>query len=109
MVSSASGPQPHPNFVGVCGEALLGDGYREMARAAEGGEEVKDWSLDTPRLSTSRTGGTRVGARRVPVSGLTRTSASRQPLHACDSHAQRTRSAAVRRSREGRERFRTAS
>ena len=33
----------------------------------------------------------------------------RQPLHACDSHAHGTRSAAVRRSCEGRERFRTAT
>ena len=35
------------------------------------------------------------------VSGLTRTSAGSQPLHAGDRHAQSTRSAAVRRSRGG--------
>ncbi len=36
------------------------------------------------------------------VSGLTRTSPGRQPLHARDSHAQSTRSAALKRTRGGR-------
>ena len=36
------------------------------------------------------------------VQQVLRRSAGRQPLQACDSHAQSTRSAAVRRRREGR-------
>ena len=43
------------------------------------------------------------------VSGLTRTSADRHSIHACDSQAQSSRSTAVRRSRGDRERFRTAT
>ena len=53
LIEGAIGPQPHPSFIEVFCEAGVGDGYREMAGAAEGGEEVKDWSFDPfPARST---------------------------------------------------------
>ena len=63
------------------------------------------YGTDSPRQNTRNPRRCQAG----PVPGLTRTSAGRHPLHACDSHAQRSQSAAVRRSRAGRERFRTAN
>lgn len=56
---------------------------------------------------TSYESGRRCQAR--TVSGLITVSAERQPIHVCDSHAQSTRSVAVRRRRRWRDLFTTAS
>ena len=38
-VVRSSGPQPHPSFIEVFGDAALGWGDGEVAGAGEGGEE----------------------------------------------------------------------
>jgi hypothetical protein len=35
LIEGAIGPQPHPSFIDVFGEAAVGDGYREMERKGE--------------------------------------------------------------------------
>ena len=37
--TSASGPEPHPNFIEVSRPAPVGDRYGEVARAGEDGQE----------------------------------------------------------------------
>ena len=39
-VDRRSGPQPHPSFIGVLGEATLGDGHGPVAGAGQDGAEV---------------------------------------------------------------------
>ena len=64
LIEGESGPQPHPNFIGVLGEAPFGRADREVAGAWEDGSEVTVW----PIRAEARIPLATVGSRRCPCS-----------------------------------------